>query len=257
MTPPQPVVDAADLLEDQECSRGERHRSLDQLAREGEEIGFVRGHGGAAAAPATLPAVMSADDVLAAASTCTGLLGQAVDRDWTAEVPGLDFTVASVLAHAAECALWYAVDLWGGPDDDTAFELGVRPDAANQAVLTSVRSASAVCAAAVRAAPPGLRGFHPYGSPDPSGFAAMACDELLVHGDDAARGLGLRLTPDADLAARLLARLFPWHEAGTDPWQTLLWANGRIELPGRPAQPVWRWHCAPPAEWDGTIPGAG
>jgi hypothetical protein len=95
------------------------------------------------------------------------------------------------------------------------------------------------------------------GSPDPSGFAAMACDELLVHADDAARGLGLAFRPDADLAARVLARLFPWHIAGDDPWRTLLWANGRIDLPGQPTQKGWRWHCAPLAEWDGAPPSLG
>ena len=84
-------------------------------------------------------------------------------------------------------------------------------------------------AAAVDAAPPSLRGFHPFGSPDPSGFAAMACDELLVHGRDAALGLGREFGGDAGLASSILARLYPWHPlgAGDDPWQVLLWANGR------------------------------
>lgn len=67
------------------------------------------------------------------------------------------------------------------------------------------------------AAPSDLRSFHPAGSPDAAGFARMACDELLVHADDAARGLGLTFSPDAALTARVLARLFPWHEAGGDP----------------------------------------
>ena len=103
--------------------------------------------------------------------------------------------------------------------------------------------------------PPGRGGFHPFGSPDPSGFAAMACDELLVHGDDAARGLGVSFTPEDRLAADVLARLFPWHAVGPDddPWQMLLWANGRIELPGSvaPAQ-VALALCATLSEWDGT-----
>ena len=37
----------------------------------------------------------------------------------------------------------------------------------------------------------------------------MACDELLIHTDDAGRGLGLVFTPDAALCARVLAHLFP------------------------------------------------
>jgi hypothetical protein len=177
-----------------------------------------------------------------------------MDKDWAVTVPGLDFTSASVLAHAAEGPLWYAVDLWGGTDDSGAFDLGVRPDAPAARILASVMTAARLCAAVVDAAPDDMRGFHPMGAPDPSGFAAMACDELLVHGDDAARGLGLRLEPNPDMAARVLARLSPWHPTGDDPWQTLLWANGRIDLAGRPHQHQWKWHCAPLADWDGTTP---
>jgi hypothetical protein len=198
---------------------------------------------------------MPADDVLASAETVRSLLLPQLDRDWTVPVPGLEFTVASVLAHGAAGPLWYALDLWGGPGDDAAFTVDVRADGGNANILTSLMSAAHVRAASIGAAPPETRGFHPDGAADPSGFAAMACDEILVHGDDAARGLGLRLAPDPDLAARVLARLFPWHLSAPaddgDPWQTLLWANGRIDLPGRPFQHTWRWHCAPLSEWNG------
>jgi uncharacterized protein (TIGR03083 family) len=193
-------------------------------------------------------------DVLAAADAYARLLRPALGRDWSAPVPGLDFTVASVAAHAAQGPLWYALDLWGGPGDDAAFEVGVRADAANEQILTSALSAAQVCAVSVDAAPAGLRGYHPDGAPDAGGFAAMACDELLIHGDDAARALGLGFAPDRELAARVLARLFPWHDAGPDPWRTLLWANGRVDLPGLPGQQGWQWHCAPLADWNGAPP---
>jgi hypothetical protein len=197
---------------------------------------------------------MNGSDVLAAADTVRALLAPELARDWTARVPDLDFTVASALAHAGDCALWYALDVWGGAADDAAFEVRVRPDAGNSRILTSVSSAAHVCAASVDAAPADLLGFHPFGAADGTGFAAMACDELLVHGDDAARGLALRLLPPADLALRVLARLFPWHEPGDDPWRTLLWANGRVDLPGRESQRRWRWHTAPLDQWDGQPP---
>lgn len=200
---------------------------------------------------------MQSADVLQAAEACGELLGPAVETSWDVGVPGLEMTVARVVAHAASGTLWYAVDLWGGPGDDAAFEVSVKSDATNAAILLSLSVAARVCAGTLDAAPPGIRGFHPAGSPDSSGFAAMACDELLVHADDAARGLGLAFGPDAALAARVLARLFPWHEAGDDPWRTLLWAHGRIKLPGRSVQHGWHWHCAPLAEWDGTQPSLG
>jgi hypothetical protein len=197
---------------------------------------------------------LTGEDVHAAAAYSTELLHSARHRDWSLPVPGLDFTVASVVAHAAQGPLWYALDIWGGPHDDAAFSVGVRADVPNDWLVVSVRSAASACAASVDAAPAGTRGFHPYGSPDPEGFAAMACDELLVHTHDAARALSLDFAPDEDLAARVVARLFPWHDAGAHPWQALLWANGRIELPGHPVQQAWRWHSAPLSEWDGRAP---
>ncbi len=200
-----------------------------------------------------LPGVRSGD-VLQAAEACRELLGPTVETSWDVPVSGLEMTVAQVVAHAATTPLWYALDLWSGRADDAEFEVSVSFDATNAAILLSVSNAARVCAASLDAAPDDMRGFHPAGSPDPSGFAAMACDELLVHADDAARGLGLAFRPDAALAGRVLARLFPWHEAGDDPWRTLLWANGRIDQPGRADQQGWRWHCAPLAEWDGTQP---
>jgi len=198
--------------------------------------------------------VIGGEDIRAAAEACLSFLERAAGADWAAAVPGLDLTVASVIAHAANGPLWYALDLWGGPGDDAAFDLKVHADAANAALLVSLRSAAQVCAASVDAAPAGTRGFHPYGAADPSGFAAMACDELLIHTSDAARGLGLEFGPDTELAGRVLARLFPWHDGGDDPWRTLLWANGRINLPGRPEQTGWTWHCAPLANWNGLPP---
>lgn len=192
--------------------------------------------------------LLAGADVRAAGTACREFLAAHDDKDWSVPVPGLDFTVTSVVAHAVNGPLWYALDLWGGPGDDAAFDLAVRKDASSAALLVSLRSAAEVCAASVDAAPAGMLGFHPAGAADASGFAAMACDELLIHTDDAARGLGTRFDPDAELAGRVLARLFPWHDPGGDPWLTLLWANGRIDLTGRPNQKGWKWHCTPLSE---------
>jgi uncharacterized protein (TIGR03083 family) len=198
---------------------------------------------------------MKGDDVLAAADVCRRTLDPVLTADWSVPVPGLDFTVAAVVAHAAEAPLWYSVDMWSG-QENAAFEVKILADAPNERLLASMVASARALAAGVDAAPADMRGFHPFGSPDPAAFAAMACDELLVHGDDAARGLGVAFVPDPRLASGVLARLYPWHELGPrdDPWQVLLWANGRIDLSGRVHQGRWRWHCAPLSEWDGTPP---
>lgn len=83
----------------------------------------------------------------------------------------------------------------------------------------------------------------------------MACDELLLHTDDAASSLGVAFEPPPDLPVAVLHRLFPWVEGGgEDPWTLLRWANGRIPLGARPQLRKWRWHCAPLADWDGEVP---
>jgi hypothetical protein len=160
---------------------------------------------------------------------------------------------------------------WTGHDPTILRPAAVRPAAVcgvaeNGAVDGGdVLEAAAVCQAllgtfatvlarVIDGSPPGARGWHPHGLADASGFAAMACDELLVHTDDSARGLGVPFAPPTPLVRATLERLFPWAPAGADPWPALLWSNGRVALPGHPRQARWRWHCAPLEEWDGVNP---
>lgn len=67
----------------------------------------------------------------------------------------------------------------------------------------------------------------------------MACDELLVHGIDIARTLGLDFEPDVEIVDRVVRRLFPWAPETGTPLERLMWANGRNELgehsPARPS----------------------
>jgi hypothetical protein len=197
---------------------------------------------------------MRGDDVREAVEAAVSFLRPHAGRDWSVPVPELDFTVASVVAHAGEGPLWYSVDLTGGPENNPTFGLKIRADAEPGPLINCLNTAARVCAATVDIMPGTARGFHPMGIADPSGFAAMACDEILVHTHDAGTGLGKEFRPDPGLVRRLLERLFPWHDPGTDAWSTLLWANGRVDLPGAPQRRRWRWHCAPLAEWDGNPP---
>lgn len=198
---------------------------------------------------------MDADDIRAAADQAIAFLEPLAGRDWSVPLPDLDFTVASVVAHGANSALWYAVDYTTGPGDDGAFDVKVLPDAEPARLLVSLRTTATLVATAIDTLPATHRGFHPMGAADSSGMAAITCDEILVHTRDAGTGLGAEFTPDPALAGRVLARLFPWYEPVPDPWTALLHANGRIDLPDRERPPRrWQWHCAPLAEWDGTVP---
>jgi hypothetical protein len=193
-------------------------------------------------------------EVLRAASECQAFLGGTVERDWTRPIPGMEWTVAEAVAHIPEGLLWYATDLAAGPRELSAMELRLRPETPPPDLVRALGSYATVLAGVIDGVAPGARGWHPYGLADASGFAAMACDELLVHNGDAARGLDLPFAPSVELAGATLRRLFPWAPTDADPWQALLWANGRVDLPGQERQTGWRWHCAPLAEWEGTNP---
>jgi uncharacterized protein (TIGR03083 family) len=196
---------------------------------------------------------MEGAHVLEAAAACQALLGAAADRDWTRRIPEMDWTVAEAVGHLAETILWYATDLAAGERRLDTMELRVPPATAHADLIRTVGAFATVLARVVDATPPGARGWHPMGQADASGFAAMACDELLVHSDDAARGLGVPFTPSDGLVKATLTRLFPW-APDADPRPALLWCNGRIALPGLPRQDRWAWHCAPLDEWDGHNP---
>ncbi len=89
----------------------------------------------------TRVAAVTGDDVRAAAELCERILEPALGADWDVPVPDLEFTVATVVAHAAETPLWYSVDLWSGREN-AAFEVKVLPAASNSALLTSLVAAS-------------------------------------------------------------------------------------------------------------------
>jgi hypothetical protein len=105
-----------------------------------------------------------------------------------------------------------------------------------------------VLASMVRTSRAHVRAYHPTGIADPEGFAALGCNEALLHGNDIAQGFGLSLDPPRDVCRRVLARLFPQAPADLadlDPWTALLWTSGRIDLPSHPQQPALRPHPAP------------
>jgi uncharacterized protein (TIGR03083 family) len=188
---------------------------------------------------------MDATDVRAAAEQCAQFLGAAITADWSTPIPDMGWTVAQAVAHAAEVPLWYAFDLAAGGPDVGPLELRVKPQSRPADLVATLVGAARVVASVIDASAPAIRGFHPLGQSRASGFAAMACDELLIHTDDAGRGLGRVFAPDPALCARVLARLFPEAPRDVAPWDGLRWANGRIALPGRPRQQHCRWTCTP------------
>lgn len=199
--------------------------------------------------------------MLRASADCRELLSAGAERDWQRQIPEMEWSVAQAVAHVAEGLLWLASDvaageyLAGGQEALDTMDLRVRPETKPSGLVATLGSFAIVLARVIDHAPPTMRGWHPWGGqPDACGFAAIACDEMLIHTHDAAQGLALPFAPSAELARLTVQRLFPWAPADTDPWHTLLWANDRADLPGQERQTGWRWHCAPLAEWNGVNP---
>jgi uncharacterized protein (TIGR03083 family) len=192
---------------------------------------------------------VTADDLDEACQTVTTVLRTVLRRDWrTAAGTGI-WTARATAEHLGETLLAYAVQLVVRPDGRYASMVATAGDAPLD-LLEFVRAGTGILGSTVRTAAPDVRAFHPSGMADPEGFAGMGCVELLVHGEDIARGLGLGLDPSRDVCERVLARMFPdlttGPLAGTDDaWEGLLWATGRIELPDHPRRTSWRWRGAP------------
>lgn len=177
----------------------------------------------------------------AVAAECRRVLEAAVDRDWDERAGSLDWSCRGTAAHLADVLFSYAGQVLAQPQESyLPMEVAVEDDATPDRLVASVVTCAQLLHLACRAAPDGLRAWHPAGIADAEGFAAMGAVELLVHTHDVADGLGLGWTPARELTGPVLARLFPHAPAG-DPTEVLLWCCGRIALADRPRLDTWRW----------------
>jgi len=197
-------------------------------------------------------AAVAADDLEAALDAVLTTLRPATDGDWSVSAGGLEWDCRRTAEHVGDVLLSYAAQLVVRPAARYVRFLAEAERGASPAeVLELTEAGAGILAATVRTSSPRVRAFHPTGTAEPAGFAAMGCVELLAHGHDVAEGLGLTLDPPAEVCAHALERLFPqvWAApVADDPWLTLLWATGRAELPGHPRRTEWRWQGTPPDE---------
>ncbi|GGX88843.1 acetyltransferase [Streptomyces anandii JCM 4720] len=181
-----------------------------------------------------------------AVADAVALLRTAVDRDWEGVRAGrLEWECRRTAEHIASDLIAYAGQLAGRAQSAyLPFEISFDEGTGNTGVLDVIETTGALLAAAVRTAPREVRAFHPYPfrSANREGFAAMGVAEVLLHTHDIAQGLGLPYDPPAELCEDVLTRIFPHVQpAPGTPWQALLWATGRGELPGREPVTEWRW----------------
>ncbi|WP_394363260.1 hypothetical protein [Amycolatopsis sp. SB7-3] len=187
-------------------------------------------------------------DLDAAIASVVGELSQASGRDWSAASGTGDLNAWRTAEHLGDCLISYAGLLIARPSTPrfVCFEAVADQAATPSEMLEFVTVAGGILGGTLRTVAPDVRAYHPSGRADLEGFAGMGCVEVLVHGEDMARGLDVTLDPPRDVCSRVLARMFPDVDVtGVDPWTALLWATDRTELPGRPSRAGWQWRGAP------------
>lgn len=192
---------------------------------------------------------MTAEDLERAVDLVLDGWRKADGLEWSVPAGALEWTCWATADHLAACLVNYSGLLAVRARDWADFSGLVDGDAELPELFHFVAAGGRILATVVRSCAPDARAFHPYGTADPEGFAAMGCVEALIHGDDVATGLGLSLHPPSDLCTRVLGRMFPElaaAEPDADPWAALRHATGRHTLPGRAPVTSWRWHGAPP-----------
>lgn len=192
------------------------------------------------------------DDLVHAADACVDALSRHADEDWGVRAGDLDWTCRRTLGHIVDALAFYTDHLARRAAERLPYKRDVGPDLTIEELLNFVRSQAAILARVCEASPD-VRAYHAAGLADATGFVAMGCDEILVHTNDVCTGLGSAFSPDPDLSARIVTRLFPWAPDHANPWERLLWCNGRMALPDHERLTEdWWWWCRPLSEWDGT-----
>jgi hypothetical protein len=168
-------------------------------------------------------------------------LGDSLNSDWNVLAADLEWSCRGTAAHVADDLFSYASQVLAQPlDNYLPIEATVDVEATPEDLLRSVAMCGELLRLAAASAPRDVRAWHPYGTSDPEGFAAMGIVEVLVHTHDIAGGLGVEWGPPRELCAPVLLRLFPNAPQGV-PSEVLLWATGRAELGDRPRLADWRW----------------
>lgn len=189
---------------------------------------------------------ITVEDLDEATAHVVAALRVAADRDWSAATGTGDMNAWATAEHLADGLMSYGAQLVARPATRyVRYLASAEKDATPADLLEFVEAGAGLLSAAIRVTPPTVRAYHPSGMADPAGFAAMGCVEVLVHGVDIARGVGIELDPPRDVCARVVTRMFPEVTDIDDPWTALLWATNRTQLPGRQSREGWSLRGAP------------
>lgn len=148
-------------------------------------------------------------------------------EDWSARAGRLDWDVEQTIVHFLGALAKYTLYLASRSQCFLAVALGKFSDATHAELIASIRPLAEGLASVAEGAPDGVRAFHASGLLTPGRYLGLACEEVLVHGDDALRGFGDRLTPPMGARRRSAWAEHPTTAPDPDAWVALLAATGR------------------------------
>lgn len=199
------------------------------------------------------------DHVVQAAELAAAALASPERADWSVRAGDLEWDVEATVVHLIGALTKETLYLASRSTRFIAIRPGKFRNATPAELVGSIVPAARALANTADASPPGALAYHNTGMTDAEGYLSMGCAEVMVHTWDACRGLGDEFGASDEVAAAVLARTFPWVEPDPNdgPWRTLLWAFGRISLPGRPRleedglpglrEPLEDWNGTPPS----------
>lgn len=197
---------------------------------------------------------LTGDDLRAAATLCVQTLEPAAGQDWSVNAGDLEWSCRKTVDHVVDALLYYATHLATGSLERRPAIRSGDPARTPAELLAGVESAAAILATVFEGAPPNRRAHHSWGVADPTGYLGMGCTEVMIHTLDIAQGLDVPFAGSEELAARVIARIFPWAPTGVSAWDAFRWCAGRTAPPEHPRQEGdWTWHCAPLTEWNGAF----
>ncbi len=165
--------------------------------------------------------------LLSVADIVHGALIPHVDDDWSVKAGPLEWDVERTITHMIGATAKYTLYLASASKIFIALTCSRFEDAGHAELLASIKPVATALANVAGWTPPGTTGFHARGQTTGEGFLSMACVELLIHTDDALRGMGDRLHPPDDLVLAVLRAEYPEEESRGSPWPALIRATGR------------------------------
>jgi hypothetical protein len=122
------------------------------------------------------------------------------------------------------------------------------PAKGTEAIVRCLDATGGLLVAVTATAPPDRVGYHPRGTADASGFAAMGIVEGAAHGWDILTAHGIEFSVDAAILGRVFNRLWPGARRTDDAWQDFLVATCRTpETRGQ----KWTWDSSVRKDYGG------